>query len=178
MTINKNSFRGKTARQVGEFFETLVEYSCARYKQAGIADIQKTPEPMKILKPINRSRGTFEAVFAKQAQPDFKGVLDGGRMIMFEAKRTKTTSIAKSRISDEQAINFNSATELGAECFVLVSFSEQSYFKVPWMHWRNMEMVFKKKSVNQDDLEAYEVFFTQGMIDFLDAFKEGDSNNG
>ena len=172
MTINKNSFRGRTANKSGQFFETLVEYSCARYKQAKIADIQKTPEPMKILKPINRSRGTFEAVFAKQAQPDFKGVLCGGRMIMFEAKRTKATSIAKDRISDEQAINLNSATELGAECFVLVSFSEQRYFKVPWMKWRNMEMEFNKKSVNQDDLHPYEVYFEGGMLDFLRTFEE------
>lgn len=172
MAMNDRSYSSREANKSGAFFETLVEYSCARYKQMKIADIQKTPEPMRVVKPINRNKGLFQAVFDKQAQPDFKGVLYGGRMIMFEAKRTKTAIMKKDRISYEQEVNFNSALELGAECFVLVSFSEQRYFRIPWKIWDNMESVFNKKSVNQNDLQQYEVFFEGGMLDFLRTFEE------
>lgn len=155
------------ARAYGELFERLLEVSCSYYRRFGVADIQKTPEPMKVIEPINRSKGVFKAVFEKQAQPDFKGVLKGGQMILFEAKRTQASSIPKKRVSDEQAANFSSAEKLGATCFIVVSFNERRFFRVPWNVWNSMEVVFKKKSVNEKDLEKYEIPFENGMIQFL-----------
>ena len=83
-----NSLRGLKANVRGNNFERYVELSCIHYKRSGVADIQKTPEPMQIVRPLNQRRNRFEAVFTKRAQPDFKGVLQGGRAILFEAKRT------------------------------------------------------------------------------------------
>lgn len=167
MANGNYSLGGRKARSSGAFFEQLIEISCSYYRRFGLADIQKTPEPIRIIKVIDRKKGMFEAVFEKKAQPDFKGVIKGGQMILFEAKRTQASNIAKNRISSEQERNFNTSAKLGAECFVLVSFNEKNFYKVPWNVWERMEAIFKKKSVNKDDLAPYEVEYMNGLINFL-----------
>lgn len=166
--MTKHRAGGKKAQYLGAGFERLIMISCTYYNRFGVADIQKTPEPMKVIEPHDKKNNTFIACFEKQAQPDFKGILKGGQAVLFEAKRTNGKSIAKSRISKEQAINLNSASELGAECFILVSFHERHFYKVPWTVWNNMEEQFKKKSVNQEDLESFAIRFINGYIDFLE----------
>lgn len=170
---NTNVYRGRKANKSGEYFEALISVTCNFYKRIGVADIQKTPEPMRVIRPLNSTRNTFEAHFVKQAQPDFKGVINGGRAILFEAKRTTTTSIAQSRITEEQAMNLNSASELGALCFVLVEM-DRKFYAVPWQTWEDMQTIYQKKSLNQKDLEVFEVPFKNGIIEFL---KDGAINH-
>ena len=167
MSVN-NQMRGRAAKRKGDLFENLIDATCSYYKRMGIADIQKTPEPMRIIRPINRQKGTFEAYFEKQAQPDFKGVTHGGRAILFEAKRTETTSISQNRVTVEQMHNFNSASNLGAECFVMVSIQERHFYKVPWNVWEDMQLIYKKKSLNKKDLTEFEVPYRNGIINFLE----------
>ncbi|MCI3027708.1 Holliday junction resolvase RecU [Desemzia sp. C1] len=162
---------GKRARYNGEIFEKVIEISCNYYKKIGAADIQKTPEPMRVLAPLDRKKGTFKACFAKQAQPDFKGVLQGGRAVIFEAKHTESNRIEQNRLTDEQVCNFNSQYELGAKCFVLVSFQMKRFYKVPWPVWEDMQGIFKKKSVNEKDLVEYRVEYKGGFIHFLNQYE-------
>lgn len=162
---------GKRARSNGEFFERVIEFSCMYYKKIGAADIQKTPEPMRVLAPLDRKKGTFKACFAKQAQPDFKGVLQGGQAVIFEAKHTESNRIEQNRLTDEQIINFDSQHKLGAKCFVLVSFEIKRFYKVPWIVWRDMQEVFKKKSVNEKDLAPYKVEYKSGVLQFLTQYE-------
>lgn len=162
---------GKSARRNGEIFERIIEVSCRYYKKIGAADIQKTPEPMRVLAPLDRKKGTFKACFAKQAQPDFKGVLQGGQAIIFEAKHTESSRIEQNRLTDEQIINFDSQHKLGAKCFVLVSFEMKRFYKVPWTVWRDMQEIFKKKSVNEKDLAPYKVEYKSGVLQFLTQYE-------
>lgn len=164
--MNKST-RGYVSQGRGAMFEQLIERCCINYRRKGIADIQKTPEPMRVIKPINRQKGLFQAVFEKKAQPDFKGVLKGGQAVIFEAKHTDAASIERKRISDEQRDNFVSHAELGAECFVLVSFKAKRFYKVPWSDWENMKGVFGKVSVTEKDLVEYEIQIKGGLLDFL-----------
>jgi len=161
------SARGYVSRGKGEFFEKLIEASCIQYRNKGIADIQKTPEPMKVTKAIDRRKGIFQATFEKKAQPDFKGVLNGGQAVIFEAKHTDAASIQQKRISDEQQRNFETHHKLGAECFVLISFKAKRFYKVPWTDWENMKQVLGKVSVNEKDLADYEIPFENGILNFL-----------
>lgn len=164
----KKRQEGAAAKRNGEYFENIIEASCRYYRKKGLADIQKTPEPMKVLSVLDKKKGIFKAVFEKQAQPDFKGVLKGGQTIIFEAKHTNGKSIAKNRLSDEQVENFKNHHQLGAECFVLVSFEMKNFYKIPWSIWNDMEFIYKKKSVNQADIKAYEVSYLNGQLHFLD----------
>lgn len=155
------------ARSNGERLEALIETSCAYYRNKGIAHIQKTPEPMKPIRAVNRSRGQYLSVFTKKAQPDFAGTLKGGRSVMFEAKHTEATNLPFDRISDVQTHDLTINTKLGAKCFVLVSFGFKNFYAIDWNEWLLLELGLGKKSVNESDLARYKVENRNGRLMFL-----------
>lgn len=83
--------QGSISRATGEGFEAQILTACAYYRAHGIAEIDKTPEPIKVISGRHQNPSgcwSFEAVFTKQAQPDFQGTLCGGSSVVFEAKAT------------------------------------------------------------------------------------------
>lgn len=156
---------GFKARANGEHFEALIEMACNRYKNAGVAFIEKTPEATKPIRPLKG--GQFVTCFTKQAQPDFKGTIKPGRAVVFEAKHTASGRIEQNRVTDEQAKALTIHHELGAAVFVLVSFNLDTFYRVPWTVWRNMPEHFGKVSANAKDLEPYRV----NILHFLDGLE-------
>ena len=71
-------------------------------------------------------------------------------------------------VSDEQEKDLDTHEELGAVCFILISFGFQQFFKVPWSTFKNMKTVFGRKYVKPADLEEYKVPYTGGILKFLD----------
>ena len=92
-------WRGKVSRAKGKAFEERLDASFAYYSEKGFADIEKTPEPMRVVKRLDYG-GQFIAVFEKKAQPDYKGTLKGGRAVMFEAKYTDTEEMKQNRVNE------------------------------------------------------------------------------
>ena len=157
--------RGMQNKATGELFEKIVENACRYYSKIGEAEIEKTPEP---LRPIRRLKnGQFVAVFTKKAQPDYKGTLKTGQSIVLEAKHTETDRIKRAVITDEQEKRLNRHEALGAECYVLVSFSFQHFYKIPWKVFRDMDKRLCRKYMVQKDLKQYEVHFVAGVLRFL-----------
>ena len=80
----RRQLQGYINRAVGNSFEKYLIDACEVYAEAGIAFVEKTPEPFKVTgkKRIGK-RLVFEGHFEKKAQPDFKGTLKGGRSIVF-----------------------------------------------------------------------------------------------
>lgn len=70
---------GKIAKARGAQFEQRLGESFAYYAQRGYAIIEKTPEPMHPTKSLGN--GKFIAYYEKQAQPDYKGTVKGGRAV-------------------------------------------------------------------------------------------------
>lgn len=167
--INNASLRGKSNRGAGKLWETLIDNSCKYYLEIGLADIEKTPEPMRVIQ--NVGKGRFMCCFEKMAQPDYKGTLKGGKAVVFEAKHTDTEKMNRNVISEEQEKKLNSHYEMGAECFVLISFSFNDYFRVPWNIFRDMKEVFGRKYISAKDLENYRVKMMGMRIDFLKSNK-------
>ena len=81
-----NQYRGRRNRAEGKTFEGLIEQSLHYYNASGAAAIHKMPEPMNPTKSLGG--GKFVAFFAKKAMADYRGTLQGGRAIVFEAKHT------------------------------------------------------------------------------------------
>lgn len=90
---------GATSRIMGQQFEDRLDQSFEFYSKAGFAHIEKTPEPMKVIKSLGNGR--FEACFQKKAQPDYKGTLKGGRAVLFEAKFTASGRVEQSRVVEK-----------------------------------------------------------------------------
>lgn len=157
-------------RKNGEFLEQYILDACDYYRENGIADIDKTPEPFKVLSGMKRlSCGSpgFEGVFAKKAQPDFKGTLSGGQSVVFEAKTTTTDRITQDEVNGTQTASMKSHSALGAEVFVVVSMNLTRFYRVPWEVWVTMKERFGHKYMNQAELAPYEIKMKNGILQFL-----------
>lgn len=156
---------GRRSKVAGEFWENMIEASCNYYRTQGKAEITKTPEPMRPIKPLGQ--GKFVAYYEKMAQPDYKGTLAGGRAVVFEAKHTDGDRLLQSVVSSEQEKQLDRHTKLGAECFVMVSFRFERYFKIPWEVFRDMKQNFGRKYITPEDVPQYEVRYIGGVLRFL-----------
>jgi len=148
-------YLGKINKIRGEKFEERLERTFGYYKDRGFAEIEKTPEPMRVVKSLGN--GKFIAYFEKKAQPDYKGTLKGGRTIMYEAKYTGEDRINQSRVSREQAEYLDRHQRLGARCYVLAGFSSGEVYCIPWEVWSHMKEHFGRKYAKEPELENYRV---------------------
>lgn len=146
---------GRKSRIKGKRFEARIDESWEYYRVRGMADIEKTPEPMKVLKSLDNGR--FVACFEKQAQPDYKGIIKGGREVMFEAKYTSSDRIEQSRVSDEQRKTLNRHEKLGARCYVIIGYDSGEVYKIPWSIWESMKEHFGHKYVTEQEVSEYRV---------------------
>lgn len=165
---NANAVRGARNRAAGKLFEQVIKDACDRYRQEGKAEIDKTPEPIRQLGGMDRN-GRFQACYERRAQPDFKGTLNDGQSVVFEAKFTSANRIGQDVVLPQQAEALDRHMKLGAECFILVGFGLDDCYSVPWMVWRDMKEYFGRKYVTPKDLREREfaVQYQGGVLRFL-----------
>lgn len=161
------SIQGKRNRAMGLKFEEIVNEACEHYRSMGLAYIEKTPEPMKVIGVVDRMRGIFKAVFEKEAQPDFKGTMAGGRSVCFDAKHTEQDRIEQKAITEAQRDALNTHEAMGALCFVIVCL-ENNYYRVPWAKWKTMKEDCGHKYMNAADLHPYILGTWPGNLRFLE----------
>ena len=147
--------QGQRAHAQGQRFEEILEMSFAWYRAQGLAEIEKTPEPMRVVERLGG--GKFVAFFEKKAQADYAGVLAGGRAVALEAKFTSGARLEQSRITPEQGDFLEARQRLGALCFVVAGFAGGNVYRLPWVAWRDMKDVFGRKSVTEADLAEFRV---------------------
>ena len=165
----RKQLRGYQNRSAGNTFEDLIMKSCQHYDIKNIAYIEKTPEPMKIVR--NMGEGKFLTVFQRQAQPDFKGTLAGGRAICFDAKHTDSDRIELSRLTDEQIKCLNRQHDMSAITLVVISIKMQDFYSVPWEIFRAAKLLYGHKYMSIDELEQFKIKIGCGFIDFLETYK-------
>lgn len=159
--------QGKRSRAIGNYFEDIISNACEWYKSTNQAEIDKTPEPMKILKRMENNR--FMACFLKRSQPDYKGTLLGGKSIVFEAKHTDSGQIEQSRVTEAQVKALDRHQSMGASCFVVISFKMADFFRIPWQDWKDMKTLFGRKYVRAEELNLYKITIGRnGILMFLD----------
>lgn len=171
--INNRILTGRKSKSDGDFFERMIDEACERYKFNDKAFIEKTPEPMKPLRPFGK--GQFVAHFVKHAQPDYKGTFEGGRAIVFEAKMTSSDRITQDRVSEWQMDSLKLHQHYGAIAFILVYFmTENSTFRIPIEVWIQMKELFKRKYLKPEDIREFEVPTTGMSVDFLSEIKSAE----
>lgn len=172
MTYNQQaamrSLRGAQNRKEGGAFEELIEKACTVYKDRYIANIEKTPEPMKILRPMGE--GKFLSCFTKSAQPDFKGTFQGGQAICFDAKATGTGKIPVSALTQEQVDSLTEHTLLGANTGVILCFSFRTFAYIPFSTFMRAKELNGHKHWTEQDAAPYRVYLNNGYLDFLSKF--------
>lgn len=171
------AIRGKSNRLAGSLFEQMIDMACLWYAEQGIAVIEKTPEPMRPISRPNRA-GQFKACYIKQAQPDYKGSLQGGRTIVMEAKHTDHDRISFDRVSEEQQRELTAYHDMGAVAVVLVSFGMEDFYCIPWTVWRDMKVHFGRKYIMAEDVPAFRVPIQGGRLDFVSTIWKNDITSG
>ena len=151
----KRQLQGRQAKEKGRRFEARLNEAFTYYLERGFADVNKTPEPMRVTK--NLGNGKFLAFYEKKAQPDYEGTIKGGRSVIFEAKFTDTDRMEQTRVTPEQAKYIDRKHRLGARCFVLAGFGSGEVYCIPWSVWTCMKELFGRKYVRETDLEKYRV---------------------
>ena len=123
------SIRGRANRDEGALLEKMISNSCDYYRERGIADIYKTPEPFKVTRSLQQ--GQFIGHFASKAQPDYQGVISYGRHIVFDAKATRTDRISVSVLSDKQKEILLRRHKMNALSGVLLCYSFKTFVFMP-----------------------------------------------
>jgi recombination protein U len=157
------SYQNRVNNDLGDIFEKLIDQGCWHYRNKGIAMIEKTPEPFKVKK-IN-SDGSMIVYPIGKAQPDYKGTLQNGQAIVFEAKMTTTDRLKKSVISQNQAACLDSHEALGAKTGICCMIKKTVGF-IPWTDWKSMKEKYGRQYLLENELREYQVP-TPGYIDFL-----------
>lgn len=153
-------------QKIGQTFEEVIETACVWYSKQRIAEIQKTPEPFQVIRRM--PKGQFLGFYKRQAQPDFKGVMRGGKTLIFEAKHTSTDRMSENVLSETQRQLLTRYSSLGAKCFVVVSFNCKDFYRVPYNVFGDMKKHFGRKYFKAAEAEEYRVTFNQhGILDFL-----------
>ena len=156
---------GAVSKAQGKIFEDRLSAAFDYYRERGLASVDKTPEPMKVLKSIGQGR--FMCCFEKKAQPDFTGTVRGGRSVMFEAKFTASDRMEQNRVLPQQADYLTRHQALGARCYVLAGFSTGHVYRIPWSIWAEMKQRFGRKYVREADLEIFLVPVENGRLKLL-----------
>lgn len=154
----KASIQGRRNKAEGASFEADVIRSCESYEKYRLAFIEKTPEPMKVIGKLSNS--VFKAIYEKQAQPDFKGTLCGGRAICFDAKCTCTDKIQITALTDEELRCLTIHRELGAWAGVLMCFIQgktKTYAMIPLSIFMSAKALNGHKHWTVDDVAKWKV---------------------
>lgn len=150
----------------GHHFEAEITKACEYYRATERASIEKTPEAFRVTRLLGE--GKFQGRFTGKAQPDFQGVLKGGRAILFDAKYTEKDRIAENALTKHQRDLLELHWRLGAKCGVCVGMKDGAYF-VPWDVWSGMRAAFGRKYMTREELEAFRVKFSvHSFAMFLD----------
>ena len=64
---------GSRSRASGEYFEGMISAACQFYEEKGISVIEKTPEPMRVLKPYDRKEDNLSAALRSRHNRTSKG---------------------------------------------------------------------------------------------------------
>ena len=151
----KNVLQGMRNKAAGEHFENLILESLRYHAANGTAIITKTPEPMRPIKSLGN--GKFVAHYVKKAQVDFCGTLHNGRAIRFEAKHTDTDRFTRDRLTDEQMKDLKNHEAMGAYCCVMICFGLDHVYRIPWIIWENMKLVFGRNYITEEDVKNFGV---------------------
>lgn len=167
----RKQLQGFQNRRAGGIFEELINAACQYYKSAGVAWIDKTPEPMAPIKRLDG--GKFVAVYREKAQCDYKGVLSTGQAIAFEAKHSGGRRINQSVVTPKQAEYLDGMQRMKAECFIVLSLGPstglQSFYRIPWDIWTDAKNTFGHGYMTAEQLEFWRVPVRRGIVLFLDS---------
>lgn len=156
------SLQGARNRSAGALFEGMIEKSLSIHRSRGEAVIAKTPEPVKILSGMDKN-GRFRACFEKKGEPDYKGVLKGGRCVVLEAKSTTAVRLLWGTVKPHQRACLDAYMAAGAKVYILAYFGKADTYRIDWEVWRDMPKYFGRSFITEDDVQQFKLPRINGL---------------
>lgn len=170
----RQQYQNKVNQAQGQHFEDLIDAGCEYYRARGLADIEKTPEPLRPVQDMGG--GLFLARYTKKGQTDYKGCMRGGQAIYLEAKYTDTGRMQQDRVTENQTKRLDRAQSLGALAFVLCSFGAVGFYRIPWPIWKTLKQLFGHKYITPQEAAPYEVRIGgPGVLLFLEGIEKEEN---
>ena len=167
---HKSRQAGLKAKRNGDMFEARLDYACQWYRQNGVACIEKTPENIRRIRPLDK--GQFVAVYSSdKSQVDYKGVYNGIG-VAFEAKHFTGKSLPHARVKEHQLAMLKDFARCGGKSYILASHEDEDIYRIPLETWLRSIKYSGKKSVSLKDMDSYKVGTRGQLIEFLLGIEE------
>ncbi len=108
----------------GSAFEELINLTNDKYRDQGLACIEKIPTPIKVTKINNEKRNIEEGYFEKKSSVDYIGVVQGFP-VCFDAKETALENFPLKNIHEHQIDFMKSFAVQKGIAFILVHFTKK-----------------------------------------------------
>lgn len=140
----------------GSTLEELINFSIEKYRDVGLALIQKIPTPIKPINIDKDSRHITLAYFDQKSTVDYIGVVQG-IPICFDAKECTTDTFPLANIHQHQMTFMKDFEEQGGIAFLILLFSHKNeFYYLPYREaaffWERAEKG-GRKSFTYDELD-------------------------
>lgn len=165
----------------GSFLEEMINYTNEKYRQEGLALIQKIPTPIKPIEIDPIHRHITLAYFEQKSTVDYIGVIQG-IPVCFDAKECATKRFPLANVHEHQIAFMSEFEEQEGMAFLLIYFKEQDVFY--YLTFQKLMEFWQRckrggqKSFSYEELEPrYQISTYDGvMIHYLDMVQQDLSN--
>ncbi|TCT17016.1 recombination protein U [Natranaerovirga pectinivora] len=166
----------------GSTLEELINLTNEKYREKGLALIQKIPTPIKPIKIDKEKRHISLAYFEQKSTVDYIGVVQG-IPICFDAKETSKKFLSIHNIHTHQIEFMESFEEQKGIAFLIVYFSTyDEYFYLPYKELKKYwykAIEGGKKSINYTEFSSeYKITTKNGLLlHYLEGIKKELENS-
>lgn len=146
----------------GSHLEELLNLTNIRYRELGLALIQKIPTPIKPIQIEQETRHITLAYFDQKSTVDYIGVVQG-IPVCFDAKECRTDTFPLQNVHEHQVAFMRDFEKQGGIAFLILYYSAQDrYFYQPftslYRFWQRMEQGGRKSFTFEEIDDCFEVF--------------------
>ena len=165
-TWNSRGLRGST-------LEDFINFTLEKYKESGIALIQKIPTPIKPIKIDSKNRHITLAYFDQKSTVDYIGVVQG-IPVCFDAKECAVDTFSLQNIHEHQYRFMEEFEKQKGISFILLYYSHMD--KCYYIPFKDIKSFYERsinggrKSFRYDEIDkSYEIRSYQGVpVHFLE----------
>lgn len=153
----KQAHKERDEQASNKLLETMLTTACNKYSEEKAAKIAKTVVPFRVLGVLKVQPKVCKCAQEKEQEPDFKGIMASGQAIVFEAKHTEQEHIQWDAIKEHQRKYLNDYCRMNGLVFIIISFGFQKFYRIPWKIWRDMQTLYGRKYLLQQDISHFEI---------------------
>ncbi|MDO5410132.1 MAG: Holliday junction resolvase RecU [Lachnospiraceae bacterium] len=146
----------------GSQLEELLNLTNIRYRELGLALIQKIPTPIKPIRIEQETRHITLAYFDQKSTVDYIGTVQG-IPVCFDAKECRTDTFPLQNVHEHQVAFMRDFEKQGGVAFLILYYSSRElYFYQPfsslYRFWERMENGGRKSFTFDELKDSYEIY--------------------